>query len=88
MVGSVNGPNSGGVLDYKIHLLGVISRPAAYTRCLSFFITSAAIHFLSTLTVRYNERMADEPMVTFTIKQIEEIMSIEDNVSLIFDDFR
>ena len=38
-------------LIYKIPELGVISRPAASTSCRSFFITSAGIHLLATLTV-------------------------------------
>lgn len=38
-------------LNYKIPELGVISRPAASTSCRSFFITSAVIHLLATLTV-------------------------------------
>lgn len=39
------------ILNYKIPESGVISRPAASTSCRSFFIISAGIHFLSTLTV-------------------------------------
>lgn len=38
-------------LNYKIPESGVISRPAASTSCRSFFITSAGIHLLATLTV-------------------------------------
>lgn len=38
-------------LIYKIPESGVISRPTASTSCRSFFMTSAGIHFLSTLTV-------------------------------------
>lgn len=38
-------------LNYKIPKSGVISRPAASTSCRSFFITSAGIHLLATLTV-------------------------------------
>lgn len=44
-------------LTYKIHRSGVISRPAASTSCRSFFITSAGIHFPSTLTVRTRLRL-------------------------------
>lgn len=44
-------------LIYKIPLSGVISRPAASTSCRSFFIISAGIHFLSTLTVRTRLRL-------------------------------
>lgn len=44
-------------LNYKIPLSGVISRPAASTSCRSFFIISAGIHFLSTLTVRTRLRL-------------------------------
>ena len=39
------------LLIYKIPESGVISRPAASTSCRSFFITSAGIHLLATLTV-------------------------------------
>ena len=39
------------LLNYKIPESGVISRPAASTSCRSFFMISAGIHFLSTLTI-------------------------------------
>ena len=45
------------VLNYKIPRSGIISRPAASTSCQSFFITSAGIHFASTLTVRTRLRL-------------------------------
>lgn len=49
---------------------------------------SYEIHIVTALFKEGEEPQGcSTPMGTFTIEQIEEIMSIEDNVSLIFDDF-